>query len=74
MPRLGPIQKKLIRWISTHEYVYIGASVVPPSNMELGGYSMDEVGPALERLLARGLIIQPKRGFYAMPGWVRPES
>lgn len=73
MPRLGPIQKKLVHWITTHEYVHIGVSTVPPASAQLGGYSMDEVGPALERLLARGLIIQPKRGFYAMPGWVRPE-
>lgn len=72
--RLGKIQKELLRWIEVYEYTMIGPGTTPPRWINLGGYSMDEVGPSLERLKARGLIIEPKQGFYAKPEWVRPET
>lgn len=73
-PRLGKIQKELLRWIEVYEYAMIGPGTTPPRWINLSGYSMDEVGPSLERLKSRGLIIEPKQGFYATPGWVRPET
>lgn len=72
--RLGPIQKRLLVWIETSEYLTIGPSTVPPEWAGLSGLTMDEVGPSLERLKARGLVIEPKQGFYAIPGWVRPKT
>lgn len=72
--RLGPIQLELMAWITAGEYVTIGPGTVPPRGLRLAGLTYDEVKPSLDRLLARGLIVEPKRGFYSLPGWTRPQN
>lgn len=67
--RLGPIQKKLMQWVKDGGRVHIGVATVPPRHLDLGGHSMDEIGPALDRLVKRGLLESDKPGFYCLPGW-----
>lgn len=64
--RLGPIQKKLIQWITEGGRVMVGASSVPPAHLGLRGYSMDEVGPALDRLVARRILKRWNHSFYSL--------
>ncbi len=54
--RLGPIQKKLLQWVTESGRVCIEPASVPPMHLGLGGYTMDEVGSALARLVQRGLL------------------
>lgn len=64
--RLGPIQKKLVQWVRENGRTHIGAASKPPAHLGLGGYSMDEVGPALDRLVARRILARDKGSFYSM--------
>lgn len=67
--RLGPIQKKLMQWVTEGGRVHIGDATVPPYHLGLQGYSMNEVGPSLARLVQRGVLESDKPGFYCLPGW-----
>lgn len=64
--RLGPIQRKLVQWVKEGNRVMVGASTVPPAHLGLGGYSLDEVEPALDRLVARRILIRENHCFYAL--------
>lgn len=74
MSRIGVIQKELLAWISASEYTFIAETSIPPQGIHLDKHSMDEVRSALKRLLQRKLIIEIKPGFYALPGWEKPDT
>lgn len=68
---LGPIQQKLVQWVREGGRVYIGASAKPPAHLDLGGYDMREVGPALDRLVARRVLVRENGAFYRLPDGVK---
>lgn len=63
--RLGKIQKALIEWMGNRR-VYIGASSVRPPGSILTRYYLEEVLAAADRLVARGILISDKPGFYSL--------
>lgn len=71
-PRLGTVQRALMKWITETGYTFIGGGTTDHQRYGLGGRDLNEIKRSLDALIERGLIKQHKPGFYSLPDWVRP--
>lgn len=64
--RLGNTQRKILQRLADGggEHVFLGCGMREGC---LSGYFWEEIDRSLLRLIARGLVIEVKQGFYSLP-------
>lgn len=64
--RLGKTQNLIVQYIRERgaEHVYLGCGA---NKGCLTGYFWEEIERSLAALIRRGIVIEKKRGFYALP-------
>ncbi len=66
--RLGKTQKLILRYMLREggEHVFVGVTCTRGHDL-FGGCFWEEVERSLMALVKRGIVIEKKRGFYALP-------
>jgi hypothetical protein len=72
---LGKTQKLIIQYIEREGslHVYIGPNCCRAHDL-LSGYFWEEVERSLQSLVKRGVVIEKKKGFYALPPTSKPDE